>query len=792
MKANDIFEKGCGALVILLLTFLLTANSAKATQITWTNNNSGNWETATNWSPPQVPGAGDTATISTIVTVTLTANESVANLNCSSATLVGTNSLLVLGQAGLTNATLALPLELGSQAMAQWIGGDLSGQLTVDNGAILTMTNSEVVFLGRYNEEYNITNSAMLMNNGTVYFKNVTFEGYSSYIQNSGDWEDLGGGNFSENGGNHVFVNSGTYNKSGNTSSTIFEMGWLFNSTGMINTETGSLYIYEWYGSNVLNGTLNWNGGTVLPNATLEVTTNSTLNWMLGDISGALTIDPGGILMITNTPQLGYYNFTSKLTNGAFLTNNGLVLAKKFTLAGYNALIQNNGEWDALTNSSFSLVTSTNLFVNAGLFVDTTPNVLTFPATWPFQTTGTIETPAAALSVSSFYGTNVINGSFALTNSTVPAGVSMEIATNAALYWQQGDMNGTLMVDAGGTLDLGTSARAVSFGVQNHSLKLTNISSVINSGTIRVTNSIVAYNATVQNSGLWETDVSVPPSGSPIQSTNFFLNLGVYQADPSIYAGFDNTWIMTNGGTINLFNGGLEARSFTQTAGATYLNGGGLTSPYALFLGGTLSGTGTITANVTNSATISPGTPVGTLNITGNFTQTASGAMNIYLGGPTIGVDDSEIVATGTTQTGGQLAVFLTNNFVPALEATYPFLRANGNQEFILPDFSSLQFPTNIANLSLALNSSAFGSLGIYVRVPVGPTFYNGSFVAQLLGIPGTNYTIEATTSLSPSDWQKVTNVTSGTASEGLAGVIQIIDPAVATNRFYRAVTPAY
>src|SRR5437879_1708548 len=64
---------GCSQLAALCLALLCaTAISGHAADITWTNVSGGNWSTAANWSPNQVPGAGDNAFITNNGTYTAT------------------------------------------------------------------------------------------------------------------------------------------------------------------------------------------------------------------------------------------------------------------------------------------------------------------------------------------------------------------------------------------------------------------------------------------------------------------------------------------------------------------------------------------------------------------------------------------------------------------------------------------------------------------------------------------------------------------------------------------------
>ena len=80
---------------------------------------------------------------------------------------------------------------------------------------------------------------------------------------------------------------------------------------------------------------------------------------------------------------------------------------------------------------------------------------------------------------------------------------------------------------------------------------------------------------------------------------------------------------MTNTGTIESLAQNLAfTSSYTQTAGATRLNGGSISSVQTINLqGGTLEGTGTLSATVNNTGgTVAPGLSAGQLNETGNYT----------------------------------------------------------------------------------------------------------------------------------------------------------------------------
>src|SRR6516162_7728090 len=91
------------AFFIPLLLFLASSRTVNATAFIWTNSLSGNWSAMTNWSPNGVPGASDTASISSNGTYTVTINniQSVGSLTMNA--LSGTQTLNIVTGGTLTN-----------------------------------------------------------------------------------------------------------------------------------------------------------------------------------------------------------------------------------------------------------------------------------------------------------------------------------------------------------------------------------------------------------------------------------------------------------------------------------------------------------------------------------------------------------------------------------------------------------------------------------------------------------------------------------------------------------------
>jgi hypothetical protein len=136
--------------------------------------------------------------------------------------------------------------------------------------------------------------------------------------------------------------------------------------------------------------------------------------------------------------------------------------------------------------------------------------------------------------------------------------------------------------------------------------------------------------------------------------------------------------------------------SYTQTAGVTRLNGGAITktSGTMTISGGTLEGIGTLTGNVNNSGgTLSPGLSAGQLNETGAYTQGASGAFSVEIGGLTVGTQYDRAAITGAATLNGTLNIALINAFEPNLGDSFTIMTFGSRTG----DFTTVN-GTNIGN----------------------------------------------------------------------------------------------
>jgi alpha-tubulin suppressor-like RCC1 family protein len=158
-----------------------------------------------------------------------------------------------------------------------------------------------------------------------------------------------------------------------------------------------------------------------------------------------------------------------------------------------------------------------------------------------------------------------------------------------------------------------------------------------------------------------------------------------------------------NFGTVEAAAGTLAFSSaYVQSAGGTELDGGSISISGSSFeiQGGGLSGSNTVTGSVDvgTAGTVNPGAPIGSLQVTGNYTN--AGSLNIALGGTTPGTGFDVLTVGGAARiAGGTLNVSLTNGFMPSASMSFVFLNAAP----VLGTFSTFNYPNNLGGLRMKL-----------------------------------------------------------------------------------------
>jgi len=260
----------------------------------------------------------------------------------------------------------------------------------------------------------------------------------------------------------------------------------------------------------------------------------------------------------------------------------------------------------------------------------------------------------------------------------------------------------------GGTLESGiTNLQAGSIGQTNYDLFLHLGAVLNNAGTLTTSSTTIGIgeNGSVNNlaGGVFDCTGAGVISGYGF-TTGSMSNAGTFRK-----SGGDTTLValpFTNTGTVAANSGELEFTGFHQTSGQTILGGGSLYGfdQVLSFEGGSLKGNGNIRGKVLNDgATVSPGNSAGLLTIGGGYygnyyTQTATGTLEIEIGGTAAGTQydqlvvgrpgDFNVIAT----LDGKLKVKYINGFNPTT-GSFDVLVAQHRSG----QFSNLDLPPNMA-----------------------------------------------------------------------------------------------
>jgi uncharacterized repeat protein (TIGR01451 family) len=497
--------------------------------------------------------------------------------------------------------TLICPPTLNISGLFTWIGGTMSGAGVTNANGGMSLSGSGKNLIGR-----------TINNNGTVTWISGDIGGSGGAVFNNpvGSVVNVqGSGGFSASPG--TFNNAGTFRLTASATSSISSA--VFNNSGTVEVQAGR---FSLYGGGTHTGTMTGAAGT-----TLEFRGSNNFTASSSISAPNVYVTRGGITVAGN------YNVTVSTTADAF---------SSITLGG------------TLTNLGATLATSYDGSITVNSTPATPPSVLNHDSggTVNFNFGGAITIPTVALSGGTLTGTTSLNISSLFT-------------------WSSGTMSGAGATNilAGATLSFfnGTNTRTIN-----------NSGTVFgNSGTLTLGSSSVFNNL---SGGDFEARDNLTFSNGA-SGTPAFINSGAFRRSSStgtvtfINVPFNNTGAVdVQIGTLKFSGGG-----YTQTAGMIILSGGALNSTTTLNIqGGSLIGAGAITANVSNSGGIvspskanAPTGPTGIISITGNYTQTAAGALNVDLGGTSAGTGFDQLTVSGTATLAGLLNVTTLSGYVP-------------------------------------------------------------------------------------------------------------------------------
>ena len=273
------------------------------------------------------------------------------------------------------------------------------------------------------------------------------------------------------------------------------------------------------------------------------------------------------------------------------------------------------------------------------------------------------------VNVSSFTFTNT--NTFIGSGSYVAGGATFAGTIVGTLNWDGGSLNGVLTVASNSFFNIGLGGANGAF----YGLTLTNY------GTVTWTNTPLygdnGQNAQIYNYGLWNAQSDNTFVGGNNGGTSLFDNFGTFLKSGNTGTTIlDSGVVFNNTGTVQADSGTVSfGNAFIQNAGQTVLNGGNFTfSQVAQLLGGTLTGTGTITGSVSNNAAIGTGASPGLLAISGNYTEGPNAHLAIKLGGTSAGTNYDQLSVGGNASLAGSLDLSYWNGFTPSATNVFTVL----------------------------------------------------------------------------------------------------------------------
>ena len=468
--------------------------------------------------------------------------------------------------------------------------------------------------------------------------------------------------------------------------------------TGAITAGAGSFNA----GSNAItltNAGNDFTGAVTLTGSSAAVTDATALN--LGSTalgSGSLAVNAGGAITQTGAITAGAGSFNAG-SNAITLTN----AANEFTGAV------------SLTGSSAAVTDATalnlgNTALGGGSLVVATAGAITQSGA---ITAGAASFNAGANPITLTNAANDFTGAVSLTGTDVSitdanaltlAAVSASFLTvNAASIDQDASgivVSGTATLNAGtisltsGTNDFGTVVATSGGNVAITDANAITIASSSVGGSFDVTSLTGAVNF---SGGLSASNYSFSSGNYTLQSGTYSL-AGTTSVANGATVAVQGGAIDASSGTLNV-DGTLQTTSGSVSAGTMNVGGvldasGGSVSAGTLNVlsGGTLKGTGSVTANVSNSGTVAPGASPGILTINGNYVQSNTGLLLMEIGGLTPGAGGyDQLNVTGNVTLGGTLTATLTNGFVPPGSSSYTLIQAGGT---LSGTFAAVNQPT--------------------------------------------------------------------------------------------------
>jgi fibronectin-binding autotransporter adhesin len=441
-------------------------------------------------------------------------------------------------------------------------------------------------------------------------------------------------------------------------------------------------------GTGVWSNALNWTGG--VPNGNVNVfidNSNALASAVTLDMNatiGDLNVDADDRLTLKDSTTLTVEGPAVHNAGNIFISSAGnptamsigagqsvsLGLTGKITLSetidNGNAFIS-GGSGSTLTNAGNTIQGAGELGHGSGLaLVNQAKGIISASTTFGLKVNA-LGGVSNAGTMKAMGGRTLTLSSLVTNTGTISTtGVNSKVLATSSL-----SNPGKLMVGAGGTI-------ALTGPFSNFS----GTTSTLTGGTYMVTGTLQFPNANVAKNG-----AAITLTGTASKIVDQLANNGLRNLASNLTSGsltLQSGRLLTTSGAFSnagkvLINAGTgfgtaTGTKYTQTAGRTTVDGS-LSAPGGMTItAGMLFGKGTIQSAVSSSGSVTPGDSVvtaGQLSIAGSYSQTATGTLNISIGGLTVATQYDRLAVTNGVSLNGKLALKLINGFVPAIGSSF-------------------------------------------------------------------------------------------------------------------------
>ena len=426
---------------------------------------------------------------------------------------------------------------------------------------------------------------------------------------------NVSGATLTLQGGSGGVTNTGTIQAL--TGATLQVQGKIFNNLGKVTASSGTVLLN---GGSIAGGTLSTSGtGTFLSaGGTLDGSSNIPNN------SGLFTVNNGNVLNL-----LGVISNTGTIALDA--SGGCLAVSGSVSLTGNGKVTMNSN--NCIFGSAGAHFTNQSTIQGAGNIGSTGPIGITNSGTL-------LANQASPLTITpdSTGFTNAANGII-----TVMPGSTLSIAGLFTNY-------------SGTTLSSGTYNVMGTFAFQNANIVTNFVTMTLTGASAKVMDSVTGNNAYTNLTNNLNRGVISLQSGATLTTVNNYNNKG--------------TTIIGAGSTFTV-------PTYTQAGSSSTIDGTVNASSGFNNNSGNLFGTGTIVAAVTSKTMLTAGdssAKPGKFSVTGTYTQTSTGTLNVSIGGTTVGTQYGQLAVSNGAVLAGTLTVKLINSFIPNIGDVYTIL----------------------------------------------------------------------------------------------------------------------